>query len=293
MRKTAAALALLKKILVFLAAFAVVSAMMAGQQFFPPGHAGGDMAEIKSSYHAIIIESPKNGSVYVDKDQIPLNLTVDYIYTERLVPWRVLSRLFYSIDGEPAKILTIVGAGYATPIPYRYGTVMEISNLSNGLHKIEVIAGFAVDVGHVYVASYNYSISPISFSVFQDQPPNISIMAPENKTYEPRDVPLNFTLSEPASQITYSLDGQNNITINENTTLTCLSPGNHNITVYATDKAGNKGVSETITFTIAKLEPQPDLKPESIPRLPVAVAVAVVAVATGAGLLVYFKKRKH
>jgi hypothetical protein len=293
MRKTAATLALLKKSWVFLAAFAVASAMMASETFVPQGHAADIMDEIKSSYHAIIIESPKNGSIYVDKEQIPINLTVDYIYTERLVPWRVLSRLFYSIDDEPAEILTIVGVGYATPIPYRYGTVIDISNLSNGLHKIEVIAEFAVDVGHVYVTSYNHSSSPVSFSVFRDQPPNISILAPENKTYEQQDVPLNFTLNEPASRITYSLDGQNNLTISGNMTLTGLSSGSHNITVYATDKAGNMGASETISFTIANLEPQPDRKPESIPGLPVAGASIAVAVVVGAGLLLYRRKRKH
>jgi hypothetical protein len=46
--------------------------------------------------------------------------------------------------------------------------------------------------------------------------------------------------------------------------------------------AGNIGSSETVYFTV-------DV-PESFPVVPV---IAVVAVVVGAGLMVYFKKRKH
>jgi hypothetical protein len=278
----------LKKIWVFLAAFALVFAMINSAQFFALGQEVR-LDEIKSSYHAIIIESPKNGSIYIDKKQIPLNITVDYIYTERYVPWRVLNRLFYSIDDELAKLLTTVSAGYTTPIPYRYGTEIDISSLSNGSHKIKVIAEFAVDVSHVYVTSYNYSSSPASFSAFRDQPPSISIMTPENKTYELQNIPLNFTLSEQVSKIAFSLDGQDNITISGNTTLTDLSGGFHNITVYAWDNAGNIGFSKTVVFTIVE-KPEPEL--DSFPIVPVATSIATVAI-VGIGLLVYFKRRKQ
>jgi hypothetical protein len=74
------------------------------------------------------------------------------------------------------------------------------------------------------------------------------------------------------------LDGQENVTINANATLTGLSEGDHNLTVYATDEAGNVGASETIYFSI----------------FPTTLAIAVVTVAViGIVLLVYFKKRKY
>jgi hypothetical protein len=44
---------------------------------------------------------------------------------------------------------------------------------------------------------------------------------------------LNFTVSEAASRITYSLDEGDNVTITGNTTLSRLSEGAHSITVYA------------------------------------------------------------
>jgi hypothetical protein len=109
-------------------------------------------------------------------------------------------------------------------------------------------------------------------------------MPVENKTYGVSDIPLNFTLSEPTSQITYSLDGQENVTIAGNTTLTNLPYGGHNITVYASDLAGNVGNSETIAFTIAKPEPFPTT---------LFIAGAVSVAVAGVGLLGYFKKRKR
>ena len=57
------------------------------------------------------------------------------------------------------------------------------------------------------------------------------------------------------------------------------------MTVYSSDSAGNVGASETVTFTVAKSEPFPT-------TLATASIVVVVAV-VGAGLIVYFKKRKR
>jgi hypothetical protein len=67
-------------------------------------------------------------------------------------------------------------------------------------------------------------------------------------------------------------------------TLTGLSNGSHNVTVYATDEAGNVGTSQTINFTIAK--------PESFPTTLVAVASVASVAVIGVILLIYFRKRK-
>jgi hypothetical protein len=57
----------------------------------------------------------------------------------------------------------------------------------------------------------------------------------------------------------------------------------HNITVYARDEFENIGASETISFTVA----------EPFPAAPVAVASVATVVLVGAGLLLYFRKRKR
>ena len=103
--------------------------------------------------------------------------------------------------------------------------------------------------------------------------------------YNRSEVSLNFTVDEPVSQVKYSLDGQNNLTVAGNTTLAELSAGVHNVTVYARDAVGNIGASKTIPFTVAK-ESEPF--PTTLVIAPIASVVAV-----GAGLAIYFKKRNH
>jgi len=96
---------------------------------------------------------------------------------------------------------------------------------------------------------------------------------------------LNFEVDEPTSIVTYCLDEGNNVTIAGNTTLSNISVGNHNITVYAADLAGNVGASDTLTFTVSSSEP--------FPWLLVAAAVAIVAVVVAVAAVVYLTKRKR
>lgn len=93
-------------------------------------------------------------------------------------------------------------------------------------------------------------------------PPAISIISPENKTYEARGVALTFTISEPASWISYSFDGQSNVTIMGNVTIGNLPNGAHTITIYASDAYGNIGCSNTVYFTIHIVSP--DITPPRI-----------------------------
>jgi hypothetical protein len=114
-------------------------------------------------------------------------------------------------------------------------------------------------------------------------PPNIVMQSPENKIYFAANVSLSFTVNEAASWMAYSLDAQDNVTITGNTTLSHLSYGLHNVTVYARDEFENTGTSETIAFTIAE-EPFPAA---------LAITSIVTLAIVGVGLLVYFRKRKR
>ena len=90
-------------------------------------------------------------------------------------------------------------------------------------------------------------------------PPTVSVLSPQPRLYNTRDIPLTFTVSEPTSLIRYSLDGQNNITITGNTTILGLPDGPHTLIVYANDRAandgGNIGSSPTISFSIDATQP--------------------------------------
>ena len=83
--------------------------------------------------------------------------------------------------------------------------------------------------------------------------PKISILSPENNTYNTTIVPLTFTVDQTTSWLGYSLDGQSNVTVSGNTTLTGLADGVHNVIVFANNTANMMGASDTTFFTIQTL----------------------------------------
>jgi parallel beta-helix repeat protein len=114
-------------------------------------------------------------------------------------------------------------------------------------------------------------------------PPKISVISPVNQAFNESSVPLFFTVDKQVVWMGYSLDGQDNVTVAGNITISELTSGLHNVTVYAEDTFGNEGASETIAFTVA-LAPFPTTS-----VIASVITIAVVSI----GLLVYFKKRKH
>jgi hypothetical protein len=121
-------------------------------------------------------------------------------------------------------------------------------------------------------------------------PPEINFLSSLNQTFNQSSVQFVFTVNEPCNWTGYSLDGKENVTFTGNFTLTDLSKGLHNLTVYANDTLGNMGASETLNFTIAVTEPEA----ESFPTVPVAAASAgSIAAVTSVGLLFHFRKRRH
>ncbi len=104
--------------------------------------------------------------------------------------------------------------------------------------------GFAVPVGQV-VTHANYEYISLGYGTI---PPLVSAL-PSIKGAS-GNVTFNVTVNRPINQITYSLDGKDNVTVSGNFTLGSLPEGNHNVTVYATDNFGNVGKSETVSFTV-------------------------------------------
>jgi hypothetical protein len=187
-------------------------------------------------------------------------------------------KLYRSIEVHPPSNLSS---------PFSYSE--NLTNLGDGVHSLRIYAyGTGVVEGCQWSPYTSVGINSSSDLVFfrlDTTSPIISVLSVENKTYASPDVPLNFTVNESVSELKYSLDGQGNVTIAGNTTLTGLSYGEHNVTVYATDIAGHTGASETAYFSISALEPFPT-------TLIIVASGASVAV-VGVGLLVYFKKRKR
>jgi len=114
-----------------------------------------------------------------------------------------------------------------------------------GFFNLDVNAsGYNADTGG-YVEKHGYA----TVTVTDTTPPTISILSPQNTTYFTTKVPLTFTVNETTNWIGYSLDGQANVTITGNTTLTGLPNGVHLLRVYANDTCGNIGLDHTY-FTV-------------------------------------------
>jgi len=86
---------------------------------------------------------------------------------------------------------------------------------------------------------------------YEITPPAVEILSPQNLSYAVSSVDLSFTIYDYSSidWMGYSLDGQSNVTVTGNTSLTGLSLGQHNVIVYANDTYGNMGSSNRVYFT--------------------------------------------
>ena len=107
------------------------------------------------------------------------------------------------------------------------------------------------DGGYAVAGSTSGGVFMIKFSPEAKlQAPVVMISSPQTKTYDTNDIPLTFTVNDPSTSLTYTIDTQQEVAIVGNTTLAGLAVGSHNITVYASNSAGLLGASKTILFTI-------------------------------------------
>jgi len=222
----------------------------------------------------VIFNSPTNNSIANGIGTITLDIDVGTI-TNGQCPGESYE-LTYSLDGQAYKPISLVYKGVFSDnsMPHTvYAGRTSWPSLSEGNHTIAAHCIFKIG-GYTLTGD-----NKVFFNV-DKTPPQISVLTLENTTYDTTDLPLNFTVNEPFSGLSYSLDGKD-YQIEGNATLAGLTIGRHSLIVYAQDKAGNIGASETLTFNVAA------------PFLLVLVAAAVViAVAAVAGLF-YLRKRKR
>jgi hypothetical protein len=237
----------------------------------------------------ISVSSPVNNSYVLNSVVLNFSVRVEKSPTTSDA---YLKRITYKTDWQQDSVEVY----YLDQSTWNYDMIGQFSydlrftDLSEGNHSIVIgvdeYGGFVIDT-HLGPTGFSFSLSS-SASVFftvDTTPPNITVISPQNKTYDSANVPLYFRVNEVCSNVTYSLDSGVNVTMLENTTLTGLSEGLHNVTAYAWDNAQNLGYSENIMFTVTQPEPFPT-------TLVITASGASLAI-IGVGLLVYFKKRKH
>ncbi len=232
----------------------------------------------------ITILSPENNTA-LPNNEVPFAFTVSPPDLES--GWSMsLGGVKYREDWNNADIILSGPRGSQ----FNFSTMLKYVPEGNRSIRIGVISTFWRYEDGIPLSYDLWTEALASFTV-DTAPPEIRILPMKNETDDGIEIPLNFTLSEVPSQISYVLDGQDNVTIQGNSTLTEISSGVHNVTVYAWDAAGNVGATETVTFTVAETESEAE--PEGFPTVPVAAmsAVSIAAVAT-AGLLLYNRKRR-
>jgi len=79
--------------------------------------------------------------------------------------------------------------------------------------------------------------------------PTVAVVSPRNSTYYDTAILLRFTVNEPTSRVSYSIDGGANVEVAGEAKLPPMLDGQHSIVVYARDLAGNVGSSD-INFTL-------------------------------------------
>ncbi len=129
----------------------------------------------------------------------------------------------------------------------------------------------------------------LSNSTFRYTPFGYTAMAmilPQNNgNYSSGSVPLTFTFNTQVSSVGYSLDNKANVSITGNTTLTGLSNGIHNLTVYANYDKADAYILSSIIFTVTSQAETPLTQTAAIAG--VAISVTVIA---ATALLLYRKK---
>lgn len=111
--------------------------------------------------------------------------------------------------------------------------------------------GFATAYASAFVGGKLVDGESIRFIIGPEDlsPPVVSILFPENVTYGSDFVPLVFTVDERPFWMGYSLNNQENVTVEGNSTLTGLANGRYNMIAYVSDASGNVGFSQ-VRFTI-------------------------------------------
>ena len=126
-----------------------------------------DTENVAASSHAILMESPNNYTIY--ETSMSLNFTVTWLTSDatKNIEWRYLTSLSYSIDDKPS--VTIMNETTSVS-PFKMNKALNISELRNGQHKIEVKASFLQNSANLILSTYNISSAPVYFTVELPEP---------------------------------------------------------------------------------------------------------------------------
>ena len=230
----------------------------------------------------ITIHTPVNGSFYPNDVTLTFDVAVPKTTGDKAN--YAIPQIYYKASWENKEVIV---SGRSIDLSDVRGGNLSVTIYAVGVGLIQTGEDFLEEDGVVW--SYNYydrfemtSYSTVNF-VKDLIPPKLTVLSPQNRTYNTSDVKVDFTVNEATSEMLYCLDGKKNQTITGNVTLTGLKNGAHNITLYAADLAGYPAAPQTVFFNVDS--------PES--SIMFASVATVATTSVGLGILVYFKKRKR
>jgi len=225
----------------------------------------------------VTIHTPNNSSSYPKNVTLTFYVSLPKTNDDRSIDG--LAKIYYRSSWENKETAFAPGVlGGSIDLSDAPGGNLSVTTYAVGVGIVET----GSDAEHTYYDRFEITgYSTVSF--FKDLvSPRITVLSPLNTTYASSEVELHFTVSEAVSQILYSLNGKENQTIAGNTTLTGLVNGEHAVTLYVADLAGNDASSETLFFTVNAL---------AFPIVPVAFTTVISSILLCVVLLVYLKKR--
>jgi hypothetical protein len=223
----------------------------------------------------VYINTPQNGSYY-PRNNVTLTGNITLPSPDGNKPTiNKIEELYYTVSWEPGEThFSVYGNGSFTFNLFAYGGNHSISIYVDGicdyLNREEKSGKFPYDTVDYYIDRFELANSSTVNFIQDFGPPRISVLSPQNSTYDTSDVDLSLAANEALSQTLYCLDGKENETLTQNMTLTDLTNGTHAITLYAADLAGNKAIPQTVNFNI-------NVKPEPVP-FPTATVIAILTV---------------
>jgi hypothetical protein len=257
-------------------------------------YAGNKSPFYKTSISILSTENTPMNNTMLNSNNLSLFLNVTFMKPNGLQDsishtWvydEHLSAVYFQADWQQ-NATYVYNYHYTWPRITEFNYYLNFTGIPDGDHNITV---YALQEGIYSTSIYEYysldrEVNASVFFTIDTVLPVVSVLSVKNATYQTSNVTLSVKVNEPVSQVMYSLDGKENVTISGNRTLTDLPEGEHSLAVYALDLAGNTGTSETIYFSV-------DL-PEPFPTTLVAAASSASVAVVSLGLLVYFKKRNR
>jgi hypothetical protein len=259
----------------------VLGANSVGYSAANPYAFNGQVPPDQETYPPVItITSPVNNTAY-NTSRIPLTFNVTAPQS-RTASFVTVQGVTYEVDWKKEPISVLHG-GEKEP-----SFNLWLSNVSEGQHTIVIKAfgyGGYPDMKYwfLYKEFFINGQATIYFTIDRTAPA-VSVLHPENVSSN-STIPLNLTVNEAYSKIAYSLNGQQNVTANGNSTLSHLDAGHYNVTFYAWDVAGNIGSSKTANFLVAEMPDTPEEVNDSL--ILSAAAVTSMLLVVGVSLLLY------